>query len=139
MGSLYTRLPPTLQCPDDQIPDDQTRGYGWRTIDSVFVRAKCLTEERKPSGVMEILARQITSSPEDSFSTSNPSLPFTACSGSDPKCGTFLTGNIQHTLFTSLVCSPELSLSELGIPPALREMEGERVEEQGTAAALERQ
>jgi len=41
--------------------------------------------------------------------------------------------------FTSPVCSPELSLSELGIPPALREMEGERVEEQGTAAALERQ
>lgn len=40
MGSLYTnarfqRLQPTLQC-----PDDQTRGYGWRTIDSVFVRAK---------------------------------------------------------------------------------------------------
>lgn len=40
MGSLYTnarfqRLPPNLQC-----LDDQTRGYGWRMIDSVFVRAK---------------------------------------------------------------------------------------------------
>lgn len=41
--------------------------------------------------------------------------------------------------FTSLLCSPELSLSELGIPLALGEMEGERVEKQGTAAALERQ
>ncbi len=41
--------------------------------------------------------------------------------------------------FTSLLCSPELSLSELGIPPALGEMEGESVEKQGTAATLERQ
>lgn len=43
------------------------------------------------------------------------------------------------TLLLPLLCSLELSLSELGIPTALGEMEGERVLENETAAALVRQ
>lgn len=46
----------------------------------------------EPSGVMELLARQIISSPENQVSTSNPVL-YTDCLAFDRKCGAQLKRN----------------------------------------------